>query len=342
MVVRGVALAMALAALAPATAAAQTPETFYKGKDIKVLIGAGVGGTYGLYAQLATRHMRQYIPGQPPLVLQAMPGAGGIVALNYSANAAPKDGSMIHLVHAEVLFETLMKPESKFNARDFQYIGRFADADSIGLMSRQSGVRSLDEVRQKQVTMGSTGRDTAFALGPLMLNRFAGTKFKVIAGYKGTADIHIAMQRGEVDGAAVTLANALTLQGAAVKSGDLVPIFAIAENRIPDFPNVPTVTEFGRDANEKAFLDIYTSTGTIGRALAFPPGVPKPFVQVLREAFEKTIVDKEFLAEAQKSNTPLAPMSGEKLAAYVEKLMATPPDRIAAARKINQDLMEEP
>ncbi|MDH7795203.1 MULTISPECIES: tripartite tricarboxylate transporter substrate-binding protein [unclassified Beijerinckia] len=342
MVVRGMAFAVALAALAPVTVAAQTLEAFYKGKDIKVLIGAGVGGTYGLYAQLAARHMRQYVPGQPVIILQAMPGAGGIVALNYSANAAPKDGSMMHLVHAEVLFETLMKPDSKFNARTFQYIGRFADADSIGLVSRQSGIRSLDQVRQREITMGSTGRDTAFALGPLMLNRFGGTKFKVIAGYKGTADIHIAMQRGEVDGAAVTLANAQTIQGAALKSGELVPIFAIAEKRIPDYPDVPTVTEFGRDTNEKAFLEIYTSSGTIGRALAFPPGVPKPFVQALRDAFDKTIVDKEFLAEAQKTSTPLAPMSGEKLAAYVDKLMATPPEQVAAARKINQELMEEP
>ena len=203
---------------------------------MQVLIGAGVGGTYSLYTQLAARHMKKHIPGQPNLVMQSMPGAGGNVALNYSYNVAPKDGSMMHLIHAEVLYETLLTPGVKFKAADYLYIGRLADADGITLATRASGVRSLDDAKKREMTLGATGFANIYALGPLMLNRTAGTKFRIIAGYKGTSDIHIAMERGELDGAGLTLANALTIHADKLKNGDLVPIFATATKRLPMFP----------------------------------------------------------------------------------------------------------
>ena len=337
-----IAIAAAAAVVMSATAPrAQTVEEFYKGKDIRVLIGADVGGTYGLYALLAARHMRKYIPGQPNLVLQSMPGAGGIVGLNYSYNAAPKDGTLIHLVHAEVLFETLFTRDVKFNAQHYQWIGRFADADFIGVTSRRSGVRSLDDARKREVIIGATGRRSVTAIGPQMFNRTAGTRFRVIAGYKGTADIYIAMERGEVDGIAVSWANAKTLHGAAMAKGDIVPVFTVADARIAELPNVPAITEFANTDDEQAFVSIYTSSGMIGRALAFPPGVPKDRVAALRNAYERTIRDPEFLAEVKAKNILFTPMSGEALAAYVDKVIKSPPASVAAARKMYEGFLAE-
>ena len=190
--------------------------------------------------------------------------------------------------------------------------------------------------------MGSTGRRSVTALGPLMFNRMAGTKMKVIAGYKGTSDIYVAMERGEVDGVAVSWANAKTVHGEQMAKGDLVPFFTIADERIPELPKVPTVTEFGRDDNEKTFLSIYTSSGTIGRALVFPPGVPADRVAALRAAFDKTLKDPEFLAELKSKQILFAPMTGEALQAYVDKVMKTPQARVDAARKIYAELLAMP
>ncbi len=325
-------------AMAANRAQAQGAADFYKGKDVRILIGAGVGGTYGLYAQLATRRLRKHIPGQPNLIMQSMPGAGGNVGLNYSYNVAPKDGTLIHLIHAEVVFETLLNNKIKFNAKDYKYIGRFDNADSIGVATKKSGVTSLDDAKKKEMTMGVTGRANVFALGPLMLNKLIGTKFRIIAGYKGTSDVHLAMQRGELDGGGFTLANVQVVQADALKRGLLVPFFAISSQRLKDYPNLPAMTEFGGE-KEKTLLEIYASAGTIGRSLAFPPGVSDDKLAILRGAFQKMLVDPEFLADVKKAGIPISPMRGEELAAYVTKVMNTPAAALEGARKLHGELL---
>lgn len=323
---------------APIQAHAQSVANFYKGKDVRILIGAGVGGTYGLYAQLATRRLRKHIPGQPNLIMQGMPGAGGNVGLNYSYNVAPRDGTLIHLVHAEVLFETLFNDKIKFNAKNYKYIGRFADADAVAVATRKSGVKSLDDARKKEMTMGVTGRANVFALAPMMLNKLTGTKFRIIAGYKGTSGIHLAMQRGELDGGGFTLANVQVVQADALKKGDIVPFFAISSKRLKDYPDLPAMTEFGGD-REKTLMEIYASAGTVGRALAFPPGVPDDRLAALRAAFQNMLVDPDFVADVKKARIPISPMRGEELAAYVTKVMSMPATVLDGARKLHGELL---
>ena len=335
--VRAVAASIAIIC-AGAAASAQSVEDFYRGKDIRLLVGADVGGTYGLYAQLAARHMRQHIPGQPNVIMQNMPGAGGNVALNWSYNIAPKDGTVLHLVHAEVLFETLLTNGVKFDAQHYQWIGRFADADALMLATKKSGARTLEDARRREVTLGATGVTNIFALAPLMLNRLSHTKFRIIGGYKGASDIYIAMERGEVDGAGVTFANVAALHADKLKNGDLAPLFVIAPKRMADFPDAPAVTEFG-GGDEKTLLEIYASSGGIGRALAFPPGVPQDRVAAMRAAFQKTLADPAFEAEAKKANIPLAPLSGPDISAFVASIMNSPRAQIDAARKLHEELI---
>lgn len=336
----GAILAAASLAFSPATPArAQSADAFFAGKDVRILIGAAVGGTYGLYAQLAARHMRDFIPGKPNLIMQAMPGAGGLVGLNYSYNVAPKDGTLMHLVHAEVLYETLLSRDVKFDAQGYQWIGRIADADSILLTTAKSNLKTIEQAKSREAVLGSTGIANIYALGPLLLNRVAGTKFKIIGGYKGASDIIIAMERGEVEGAGMTLANATTLHGEKIRNGEFSPYLALSAKRLPDFPNIPAMTEFGGGA-ERLLMEIYASTGTIGRALAYPPGVPADRVKVMRDAFEKMIADPAFIAETKKTNVIVTPMSGEALGAEIARVMKTPKEQVDAAREIHEALLK--
>lgn len=328
-------LVLGLGTVPPALAQAD----FYKGKDVRILIGAGPGGSYGLYGQLATRHMRQHIPGEPTLIVQHMPGAGGLVGLNYSYSVAPKDGTLMHLVHSEVLYESLLNKEAKFNAQNYRWIGRFADADSLLLSTRQSNVRKFDDAKSREVTLGATGIANIYALGPLMLNRLAGTRFRIIGGYKGVSDIILAMERGEVEGAGMSLANVLSQHAQKLSAGDFVPVLAISAKRIPSFPDIPAFTEFASGA-EKTLLEIYASNGTIGRALAFPPGVPDDRLAIMRQAFQKTLADPAFQAEVKKTGILITPMSGEEIASDIERILKTPPQEIEAARKLHESLMQ--
>lgn len=336
----GATLAAAALAFGPTSSArAQAPDTFFAGKDVRILIGAAVGGTYGLYAQLAARHMREFIPGKPNLIMQAMPGAGGLVGLNYSYNVAPKDGTLMHLVHSEVLYETLLTRDAKFDAQGYQWIGRIADADSILLTTSKANLKTVDQAKSREIVLGSTGIASIYALGPMLLNRVAGTKFKIIGGYKGASDIIIAMERGEVEGAGMTLANAMTLHGEKIRNGEFAPYLALSAKRLADFPNIPAMTEFGGGA-ERLLMEVYASTGTIGRALAYPPGVPADRVKVMRDAFEKMIADPAFIAETKKANVIVTPMSGETLTVEIARVMKTPKEQVDAAREIHESLLK--
>jgi len=336
-------LAVAGAVLISAAAAkAQTAVAdFYKGKDVQVVIGADVGGSYGLYGQLVVRHLKKHIPGQPNLVLQAMPGAGGLKALGYTYNAAPRDGTVITVAHAEVLFETLLVDGNPFNAKDYTWIGRMMDADFVGLVTKKSGVANLDDAKKKQVIVGATGVNSVTAVGPQLFNEFIATKFKMVPGYKGTNEIFFAMEKGEADSIAVSWVTAAYIQGEKLKSGELIPVYAVAGARLKELPNVPNVIEFARNPTEKAFVDIYASSALIGRALAVPPQVPADRIAALRVAFEAMAKDPEFIKDAQDKNIPLNLMTGEKLNAEVARIMATPKETVDGAKAFYKKILAD-
>jgi len=330
------AIAAVLASAAPA--GADPVADFYKGRDVPIVIGADVGGSYGLYATLAAKHLKKHIPGNPNLVVQSMPGAGGLKALAYNYTAAPKDGSVITLAHAEVLFETLLGDNAGFNAKDFQWLGRLMDADFVGLATKRSGAKTLEDVKSKQVIVGATGINSVTAVAPQMFNRFIGTKFKMVPGYKGTNEVFKAMETGEADSVAVSWVTAM-LHGDKLKSGELIPIYAVAAARLPQLPNVPNVAEFARTAEEKAFVDIYASSALIGRALATPPGVPADRVAALRAAFDRMAADPEFVADAKQKNIPINLMAGAKLQSEIGRIMATPKPVVEGARGVYKELL---
>ena len=334
---------MAMAASGSGTAVADTKALaeFYKGKTVTVHFGGGVGGSYWLYSQLAASHLGRFIPGNPNLVIQAMPGSGGIKGLNYSFNVAPRDGSFITMAHAEVLQETILNPKSKFHAGKYEWIGRFTNIDSIGVASKASGVTSLDVAMKREVNVGATGMRSWTGFAPMLFNRVAGTKFRVVAGYKGASVMFQALDQREIDVAPVSWVAASVGHAGKLKSGEYIPIFAIALKRMPQLPDVPTITEFGRDEGEKLFLKVFAANGMIGRALAAPPGTNAERVQALRDAFDRMLADKQFRDYVASKRIPLNPMAGTELGKDVASVLAMEPAQIEKTRAVYNEMLEE-
>lgn len=315
---------------------AQSVEKFYKGRDVKLVIGAGMGGSFGLYSQLAAKHLGKHIPGKPNLIVQSMPGAGGLKGLTYVYNAAPKDGSVLMVPHSNVVFETLLNPKAKFDAVKFQYLGRMTSTDFVGMVHKRSGIKSLKDAMKKQFVFGATGVANTTAITAMMFNRIAGTKLKIITGYKGLARVFQAIQQKELDGVSATIVNPTYLafhkKFAAGKPTDFVPVYTTAPKRIPAFPNAPSLFEFKASAEDKLFLEVMASGGLVGRSLAFPPGVPKAFVAAFRKGFNAMVKDPAFKKEVKDRGIPLNILTGEEHAKRIAAVIRnTPKDKRGAA-----------
>jgi tripartite-type tricarboxylate transporter receptor subunit TctC len=329
-----------LAAVLGQAALADSVADFYKGKTVRLIIGTSIGGAYGVFSQLASRHLGRFIPGSPAIIVQSMPAAGGLVALNHLGSAAPRDGSVITLIHVTVVQEGLFNPGATFDPSAFHWIGRLASLEFLGLASEKSGVRSLDDARKREVVVGAPGLTNVPAQSPLILNRIAGTKFKLISGYSGTGQTFIALERGEVEIAVSSMDGIRALHWDKLKRGEFVPIFAQAGRRLKDFPSVPTLLEFSNNEVEKAFLGVFSITADIGRSLATPPGVPKDRLDALRSAFDSMIVDPAFRADVEKLRIELDPMSGVELDRLVVQSVKMLPETRERARAFYEDLFK--
>jgi len=316
-------LAFLGAALLPFNASADKVADFYKSRTIKIVIGGSMGGAYGLYAQLLSRHVDKHLSGGPTVVVQSMPGSGGNKAMNYTTNAGAQDGSLVSLVQISVVQETLFNPKVRFNAKNYPYIGRFADANIVGMAHKRSGFKGWKDAKKKQYTYGSIGRRNYTYIGIAAMNMFAGTKFKIISGYRGTKTSFLAVERGELDASATSWT---TLKMAATRQAYL--------------PNTPTVVEFGRDKAEKTFLAVIGAGSEIGRSMAGPPGMPKHLVAAWRTAFDKTMADPAFIADIEKRKSRLNPMNAKNLTKVVNDVMNLPQADIKAAFGVYTKLLK--
>ena len=231
-------VAVAGAMLFPQTSSADAVADFYDGKTVKIVIGSGMGGAYGLYSQLLSRHVSKYLPGKPSVVVQSMPGGGGNKAMNYTYNAGPQDGSAVSIVQISVVQETLFNPKARFNAKGYQYIGRFADANIVAMAHKKSGFKDWKDARKKVYTYGSIGRRNYTFIGVAAMNSFAGTKFKVISGYRGTKSSFLAMERGEIDTSATSWTTLNVRHAKEIKERELT--YAM------DYEKVPIIKELAR------------------------------------------------------------------------------------------------
>ncbi len=313
-------------ALVEQAAAQSSPEDFFRGKTLRVVIPASPGAARGTSATIFTSYLRKHIPGNPTVVPSYMPGAGGAVGMNYLYNVAPRDGTaIITPLTTAVLAQAIGEKSTKYDVTKMHWIGRTAINSQIVYVWHTTGVTDIDGVRRRQITLGSSGAGSSQTILPLIMNEVLGTKFKVIQGYKGSAAFNLAVERGELDAALTTWA---TLQAAShlewVESGKARVIVQLALTRHPELSNVPLASELTSDADGKALLEFASSTAEFGQAYVAPPDVPAPIIAALRRAFDETIKDPDYLAAAKKADIELSPMTGDQMAELTRRTLSVP------------------
>jgi tripartite-type tricarboxylate transporter receptor subunit TctC len=330
----GAALAAGLIGLAAGPATAQSVADFYKGKTVNVLIGVGAGGEYDLHARLVARFIGRHIPGNPTLVPQNMLGAGGAKMAAYLADVAPKDGTNIGMIANNFpAMQAAGLEVIRFDMGKFQWIGSISPTVETMTVWRTAGISRIEEAREKEIVAGASGKGAITYSFPAMLNDFLGTKFKIVAGYQGGNAINLAMERGEVQARNNTWSSWKVTKPDWLKNGD-IKVLVYAGPKPKDLPGVPSVTELVKNDDDRRIIELIVSGTELGRPLAFAGGVPADRVAAVRKAFEETMKDSAFLAEAEKLKIEVDPVSGEHMQKVVADVLATPKHLAARARAI--------
>ncbi|HXF54160.1 MAG TPA: tripartite tricarboxylate transporter substrate-binding protein [Hyphomicrobiaceae bacterium] len=320
---------------APAVTRADDVAEFYKGKQINWILSAGEGGGYSSYARAFAPYFSAHIPGKPNIVIQNMPGGGGIRAMNHLYAAAPKDGTTIGLVHSSVPFAPLFGTGgAQFDPREMNWIGSLATASSMCVAWHESGIKSWQDLFDKEFIVGGTGAGSRMETLPKMVNELFGTKIKIISGYKGGNEVFLAMERGEVHGRCGGLVSSInsTRPDWFPKKKVAIPItIAVERNKL--FPDVPAIIEFAKDERTKQILELILVPQELDRPILAPPGVPPERVAALRVAFHAAINDPGFIEEAKKSKLEIDEVSGEKVAALIRNAYAVSKEIVAAANQ---------
>jgi tripartite-type tricarboxylate transporter receptor subunit TctC len=324
------ALPLALGGPARADAVAD----FYKDKTLSIVVGHEAGTGYDIYTRTLARHMGQHIPGNPGVVPQNMPGAGGLTAANWLYNVAPKDGLVISIFATEAALQPLFgSKQAKFDPVKFSWIGNLDESVATCVVSEKSGITSLDQMFQRETLIGATGATSptsSFAFG---LANFVGAKLKIVQGYKGSADLKIALQRGEIEGACgVSLSTLKSQWRDDLQSGRVRPIIQFSLKKSPELPGVAHVYDYAKSAEDLQLFDIAFGLHVLGRPVLAPPDLPSERVQALREAFMKTVRHPDFIADAEKLGLSLTPSSGEDVEPLVARFFSYPPAVIEKAR----------
>ena len=331
------AIAAACAALLGAGAHAQD---FYAGKQINMLVGSGTGGGYDTYARLFARHLPKHIPGQPNIVVQNLPAAGSLVAMNTLANSSPRDGLTIAAVQTHIGVEPLMGvtgpvENAKYDARQLNWLFSAAKEVPVVVAWHTAPIKTFADVLKREMLVGSSGVATSDGVYPRVMNELIGTKFKVVEGYKDNPQMLIATESGEIMGrAGWFMSSLLSTQGAELKQGKHKILVQVALEKHPQAGDAPLVTEFLKDPVKVEQLRFALSWLPMGRPYVAPPGVPPERLKILREAFEKASKDPELLAEAAKMNLEISPMTGIEVQQLISKLYDTPKPVIARVREI--------
>jgi tripartite-type tricarboxylate transporter receptor subunit TctC len=328
--------AVALVGTAGSVSAASVKD-FYKKKKMTVIIGSTVGGGYNQYGRLLGRHMGRHIPGNPKFIPKNMPGAGGRRALAHVAKRAPRDGTVLGILVRSTFFDKQMYPKKAIDVdpSTLTWIGSANKEVGTCIAWHASGIKNLGDTQKQVSTMGSSGPASSGTIFPKVLNEVAGTKMKIILGYPGSTQVHLAMERNEVTGRCGMGWDSLMARYRSWYFDKKVSILLqIGLNKHPKLPNVPLLIDLARDDKEKAMLTLFSAPNDMGRPYFGPPKVPADRLKALQAAFLDTMKDKKFLKEAKKLNVAISPMSGPDVAALVKRIWNTPPEVVAMAQAV--------
>ncbi len=319
-----VAAGIALYLIAPVTAFAQSPEGFYKGKTISLWIGFGVGGEDDLWARTIALHIGAHIPGHPSVVPENVPGSGGLLVVNRLYNTAPKDGTVIGLINRGIPFEPLLGGQgTQFDALKMNWIGSPGRDTTVCAARKDAAVKTLQDLYAKELIVGGTGSGADTAIYPQFLSALLGMKFKVVKGYQGSHQIQLAMERNEVQG--ICLAYDSLERGTLARAHQLNILLQASLEPDPRLNNIPYGLTFARSAEERQALQLFFTRASIGRPFVAPPGVAADRVMALRQAFDATMHDPAFVADAARQKLRIVPLEGQDLTAIVAAAYATPP-----------------
>jgi tripartite-type tricarboxylate transporter receptor subunit TctC len=322
-----------------ATAAANPIDAFYKGKTVTLLVGGSAGGGYDTLGRAIARYIGHHIPGDPSIVVQNMPGAGGLVAMDYLFRTAEHDGSVIALIeNGPPLAPLFGVKQARYDATKFNWLGTPSVETAVVLVWHTVPVNSLADLKSRATTMGASGTNSTQAFYTRLVDAVLGTKMKAINGYKGLNDTFLAMERGEIDGSPSVFYSAITSTRPHWLPDHLAKaILQYGPRPVKELAGVPFVPDLITAPNDKLLLQAAFAPLALGRPLVMPPGVPAERVTAMRQALADTFADPDFLADAKKSKLVVnAPQTGAQLQAVIDQAYASPPPVVDRLRALNE------
>jgi tripartite-type tricarboxylate transporter receptor subunit TctC len=311
------------AILVPARAPAQTPT--FAGRTVTMIIGFGPGGGYDLWARTIARHLGKHLPGNPTVAPENMQGAGSYRAANFIASVAPKDGTAIALISRDAVLGPLTgAPGAQFDATKLSWLGTPATETNICIAYNTAPVKTVEDLKTKELVLGDTGIGTGTHSYPKALNDILGFKFRLVGGYPSSADVFLAMERNEVQGICESYDSVMVRRPDWIPKGGVSVLFQGGARANPELKNVPFVVDLAQKPEDKQAIEFLYAGQGIGRPFVAPPGLPAETLKVLRDAFDATMKDPDFIAEVKLRKLALDPESGDQLEALVKKTYATP------------------
>jgi tripartite-type tricarboxylate transporter receptor subunit TctC len=327
------ALAAAFVVVAAPSAKADDAEKFYSGRTVTVWAPVAPGGIYSNFAQILVRHMERHMPPKTNMIVQHMEGAGGVRGLDYVYNVAPKDGSAFVTPLAGPALRVLLRlGPSKYDPAKMHWLGGWGESLTVLSLLKGSPAATIEEAKQKEVILGSLGRSTATFLVPTLMNNLLGTKFKIITGYTGGAPIRLAMEKGEIHGWSGQWEGWTMGKPEWLREGKLIHLVQVASKRSSELPSVPLLSDLAKDEEQRNIFSVIQS-GLADRAFVAPPGVPKDRLALVAKAYQATLRDPAFVADAKKQQFAIDPIAGEDIQKSVERMMSTPPATVERMRK---------
>lgn len=322
------------AGLAPA--AAGTSDEFFRGRTLTLIIGLPIGGGYDTYSRVLARHLGRFIAGNPSVIVQNMPGSGGLQAANYLYNVAPRDGSVFAMIAASTLLMPLFgEGSARFETTKFTWLGSMnKDVETCGVWFTH-GINRFEDLFEKEAYFGASGPAAITAQHPLALNALTGSRIKVVMGYPGTHEIDLAMQRGELDGGCGLAVSSLKSQYRADwQSGRLKILIQLGAAKHPDLSDVPSMFDYARSEEDLKVMHLISDQLVLGRPLVAPPELPPDRRDALRAGVAATLKDPQFLADAQKALLEINPASAEEIETLLGQFFSYPAAIIEKAKQI--------
>ena len=300
----------------------------YAGKTLTIVVGSDVGGGYDAQARLMARHFGRFMPGNPSVVVQNMPGAGSLLATNFLYNVAAKDGTFFGNVQRGMLTAQLTGMNGvRFNIEKFNWLGNLASEAGVVVAWGTTPFKTADDLFKEEMIVGGTGATVDPETTPRLLNALIGTKFKIVSGYKGTADVNLAMERGEVQGMGDwSWSNVKSRKPDYLKENKIRVLMQVTMQKLPDLPNVPSALDYVKNDTDRKVMELFLAQKEVARPVVAPPDIPADRLATLHKAFDQMIADAQFREDGDKAKLELGPTSSEAVKKIVALVAATPPD----------------